>query len=134
MRHVGGGGGGGRSRSSSSSEKIYLTKVGGAQSSADGARASALGPSNGPPKGKAAGEEPPTLRSWFEGQVRELDIMFELEVLWMAFNEISEDDLGNHEVLKMWLGLCDEDKLPTPILDLVSAFRQQRALMRFQAG
>merc|ERR1712107_699816 len=49
-----------------------------------------------------------SLRGWYEKRLEELEIGFETEVLWLALNEIEEEQLGDDEVLKMWLGFSDE--------------------------
>lgn len=74
-----------------------------------------------------------SLQEWLFQRMRELQVEFDCNTLWMALNEIEEDLLGDEEVLKMWLGFPVEDKLPDNITQLVSEFGQKRQLLRFCA-
>lgn len=69
-----------------------------------------------------------SIRDWFFRRKEELQVDFDSDVMWMALNEIEADQLHDQEVLKMWLGFPQEEKLPSPILSLLSEFREQQDL------
>jgi len=75
-----------------------------------------------------------SIRDWFFRRMRESQVEFDREVLWMALNQIEADQLHDEEVLKMWLGFPQEEKLPSPILSLHCEFQQQRALQRYSTN
>ncbi|CAE8592746.1 unnamed protein product [Polarella glacialis] len=76
-----------------------------------------------------------SIRQWFLQRSAEIGIEdFDPEVLWSALSEVEEAQLGDDEVIKMWLGFPPEDKLPDKILRLVAEFRQARCLLRFSSG
>lgn len=81
--------------------------------------------------GVATGEI--SLQDWTYVRMDELGISFDRDVLWSVLNELSDEDLGNEEVLKMWLGLSETDKLPHEITVLVTELRQQKRLLQFAA-
>lgn len=72
------------------------------------------------------------LERWLGRRLGELELQesFEAEVLAATLDAVDEDQLGNEEVLKMWLGFGPEDALPQALKMLVCEFRQQRMMLR----
>merc|ERR1711941_225787 len=49
-----------------------------------------------------------SLRDWLLQRVRTLNVDLDAEILWTILNEIKEDQFGDEQVLKMWLGYPPE--------------------------
>jgi len=74
------------------------------------------------------------LRDWFQRRMSEIKVQFDSEVLWTTLSVLSDGELRDEEVLKMWLGLSSDDKLPHELSLVVCEFRQHRQILHFTAG
>merc|ERR1712039_167522 len=73
------------------------------------------------PNGYAAGTSS-NQRRWLFLRMKELNIEFDEEVFWSVLQTIPKEQLGDMEVVKMWLGFTSEQELPFSIHCLVSEF------------
>jgi len=70
------------------------------------------------------------LEAWLAARIGELSIEIDGEVLCTVLGEIPESELGDEEVLKMWLGFGPNEAVPTNLKMLVCEFKQQRIMLR----
>lgn len=73
------------------------------------------------------------LKDWAMTRMNELNIEFEREVLWNVIDALGEGELGDEEVVKLYLGFDAEDDLPHAISQFLAEFRQQKLLMQFSS-
>eukprot|EP00405_Crypthecodinium_cohnii_P043177 CAMPEP_0206586344 /NCGR_PEP_ID=MMETSP0325_2-20121206/36960_1 /ASSEMBLY_ACC=CAM_ASM_000347 /TAXON_ID=2866 /ORGANISM="Crypthecodinium cohnii, Strain Seligo" /LENGTH=111 /DNA_ID=CAMNT_0054094071 /DNA_START=39 /DNA_END=374 /DNA_ORIENTATION=+ len=69
--------------------------------------------------------------AWLQTRLRTLKLDVDAGVLTQVLHEVHPDELENEEVLKMWLGLSEEDVLPEDLRNVVASFRQLRLLEQY---
>lgn len=69
-----------------------------------------------------------TAKDWLAKRVEEHSFEWGIDgqVLCVALQEIEVEQLGNEDVIKIWLGLDEDEDLPKSMSKMIEEFRERR--------